>query len=70
MKTNCRVAMATVSIFVAIFGIAAAIRGLLFEEMSVVRYGVAAVIGGVAAFVLLLNPAAGFNDEAGQHRGP
>lgn len=37
-------------------GYGASIRGLLFDEPSVFRYGVFAVVGGVACFVLLLNP--------------
>lgn len=67
MKTNYRFIMATVSVFVAIFGIAAAIHGLLLDETNDVKYGVVAVIGGIAAFILLLNPASGFDDEVGEH---
>ncbi|KAA0086251.1 DUF2964 family protein [Paraburkholderia sp. T12-10] len=70
MKSNFRIVMATVSIFLAIFGIAAAIHGLVFDEASAVKYGVAVLIGGIAAFVLLLNPASEFDDEAGQHHSP
>lgn len=70
MKSNFRIVMATVSIFLAIFGIAAAIHGLVFDETSAVKYGVAVLIGGIAAFVLLLNPASEFDDEAGQHHSP
>jgi hypothetical protein len=70
LNSNFRIVMATVSIFLAIFGIAAAIHGLVFDEASAVKYGVAVLIGGIAAFVLLLNPASEFDDEAGQHNSP
>ncbi|AXF12954.1 hypothetical protein CUJ91_32215 (plasmid) [Paraburkholderia graminis] len=44
------------AVFAALAGIAASIRGSLFDEPSFFRYGVAAAVGGVACFVLLLNP--------------
>ncbi|WP_408637002.1 DUF2964 family protein [Paraburkholderia sp. RL17-368-BIF-A] len=44
------------AVFAALAGTAASIRGVLFDEPSFSRYGVAAVVGGVACFVLLLDP--------------
>ncbi|PMS14744.1 hypothetical protein C0Z18_30050 [Trinickia dabaoshanensis] len=68
MRARYRVSFATVSIFVAIAGIFAAIRGLVFDQESFLRYGAAAVIAGVAGFVMLLNPRAGMDDEPTDHR--
>lgn len=64
MQANYRIVLSTLSIFVTIFGILAAIHGLFFEQERIVRYGAAAVIMGVAAFVLLLNPRTNID---GQH---
>ena len=64
MRAKYRVAFATLSIFVAISGIFAAIRGLVFDQDSFLRYGIAAVIAGVAGFVLFLNPRSGMDDES------
>lgn len=68
MRANCRIVMATLAIFVAIVGILAAIHGLLFEQDSVVRYGAAAVVIGVTAFVLLLNPRTGIDGDSNTDR--
>ena len=68
MRARYRVSFATVSIFVAIAGIFAAIRGLVFDQESFLRYGAAAVIAGVAGFVMLLNPRSGMDDEPTDHR--
>ncbi|WP_240324437.1 DUF2964 family protein [Trinickia diaoshuihuensis] len=67
MRAKYRVAFATFSIFVAISGIFVAIRGLVFDQDSFLRYGIAAVISGVAGFVLLLNPRSRMDDES--HEG-
>jgi drug/metabolite transporter (DMT)-like permease len=67
MGAKYRIGFAAASIFMAIAGIVAAIHGLVFEQDRALRYGVAAVLGGVAGFVLLLNPAHGLDDDA--HRG-
>jgi hypothetical protein len=69
MRAKYRVGFSTVAIFVAILGIGAAIRGLLFDQDAVLRYGAAAVIGGVAAFVMLLNPVSDMDDEPDNDRG-
>jgi len=63
MQGKYRVAFATLAIFVSIVGIVSSIRGLLFDQDSAVRYGVAAVFAGVATFVMLLNPASGFDAD-------
>ncbi|MGN6667195.1 MAG: DUF2964 family protein [Trinickia sp.] len=64
MRAKYRIAFAALAIFVAIFGILAAVHGLFFDQDSVVRYGVAAVVMGVATFVLLLNPRTPIDDDA------
>nr|WP_253958953.1 DUF2964 family protein [Paraburkholderia fungorum] len=56
VSSESRIVFAVIAVFVALAGIAASIRGLLFDESQLLRYGAAALIGGVACFVLLLNP--------------
>lgn len=53
--SDSRILFSAIAVFAALAGIAASIRGSLFDEPSYFRYGVAAA-GGVACFVLLLNP--------------
>jgi hypothetical protein len=55
VRSECRSIFAVVAVFVALAGIAASIRGLLFDEPPIFHYSVAALIGGVACFALLLN---------------
>lgn len=69
MRANFRIVLATLAVFVAISGILAAVHGLLFDRDSVVRYGAAAIVIGVAAFVLLLNPLVGVDDDSHPDRG-
>jgi len=64
MGAKCRIGLAAGAIFIAIGGIFAAIHGLVFDQERALRFGVAAVISGVAAFVLLLNPAHGMDEDA------
>jgi hypothetical protein len=59
-----RVVLATLAVFVALAGLLIGIHGLLFDHESVLRYGAAAVVAGVASFVLLLNPASNLDDDA------
>ena len=68
MRAKYRIGLATVATFVAIVGILAAIHGVLFDQESVIRYGAASVIAGLAAFVMLLNPLSGIDDESGNDR--
>jgi hypothetical protein len=56
VRSESRIVFSAIAVFVALAGIAASIRGLLFDAPQFFHYGVAAVIGGVACFVLLLNP--------------
>ncbi|OLL31185.1 hypothetical protein BTH42_13340 [Burkholderia sp. SRS-W-2-2016] len=51
-----RIVLAAIAIFIALGGIAAAIRGLLYEDGALVRIGALAMVLGVAGFVILLNP--------------
>ena len=64
MQARYRIGSATLAIFAAIFGILVAIDGLLSDQESVLRYGAAAVVVSIAAFVLLLNPRTGIDDDA------
>jgi len=51
-----RIVLAAIAIFVALGGIAWSIRGLLYENLSLVRIGALAMVIGVAVFVVLLSP--------------
>jgi hypothetical protein len=51
-----RIAVAASSVFVALAGLSGALRGMIFDESSLVRYGVAAIIASVALLVVMLNP--------------
>ncbi|WP_181885404.1 DUF2964 family protein [Trinickia dinghuensis] len=64
MRAKYRIVLATLAVFVAIVGILAAIHGLFFDQDRVVRYGAAAVVIGVATFVLLLNPRTSIDDDS------
>ncbi|WP_323122756.1 DUF2964 family protein [Burkholderia alba] len=48
---------AAIAVFVALFGLAGAVHGLLFDSHPGVVYSVVAIAAAVAAFVILLNPA-------------
>ncbi|SDH30917.1 DUF2964 family protein [Paraburkholderia phenazinium] len=58
-RTEYRTVFAAMAVFLSLAGIATAIHGLLFDEYSVTHYGVAAIMVGVACFLVLLNLAAG-----------
>ncbi|SOE97332.1 Protein of unknown function [Burkholderia sp. D7] len=51
-----RITVAAISVFVALAGLGAALRGMIFDESSLVRYGVAVIIASVALLVVMLNP--------------
>ena len=51
-----RITIAASSVFVALAGLGAALRGMISDESSLVRYGVAAIIASVALLVVMLNP--------------
>jgi hypothetical protein len=51
-----RITVAVISVFVALAGLGAALRGMIFDESSLVRYGVAVIIASVALLVVMLNP--------------
>lgn len=55
VRSESRIVFAAIAVFVALGGIGASIRGLLYDEAPVFHYGVAALIVGVACFVMLLN---------------
>lgn len=58
VRAEPRIVVAAVAVFVALAGLAASIRGLLFDSTDFVRFGAAALVAGVACFVILLNPTA------------
>ena len=51
-----RITVAAISVFVALAGLGAALRGMIFDESSLVRYGVAVIIASVALLVVMLIP--------------
>ena len=63
MQARYRIGSATLAIFAAIVGILIAIDGLLSDHESVLRYGAAAVVVSITAFVFLLNPRTGIDDD-------
>jgi hypothetical protein len=56
VRSETRIVIAVVAVLIALAAIAASIRGLIFDEPQMFRYGIAALIAGVASFVMLLNP--------------
>ncbi|MFP3564598.1 DUF2964 family protein [Paraburkholderia sp. SIMBA_030] len=62
VRAEHRIVLAAIAVFFALGGIATAIHGVLSGADSVTRYGAAAIVAGVACFVMLLNPTA--NDDA------
>ncbi|PMS36653.1 Protein of unknown function (DUF2964) [Trinickia symbiotica] len=57
VRSRVRIALATISVFAVLAGLGMAIRGLAFDADEAFRYGIGAIVVGVAAFVFLLNPA-------------
>jgi hypothetical protein len=55
VRIELRVVLAVIATFVALGGIAVAIRGLLFDESDLVLYGVAAIVVGIFSCAVLLN---------------
>jgi Protein of unknown function (DUF2964) len=52
-----RIVLATIAVFAALAGLGVAIHGLAFDADRAFRYGIGAIVIGVAVFVFLLNPA-------------
>jgi hypothetical protein len=55
VRTEFRIVLAAAATFVALAGIALAIRGLLFDQGSTVLYGAVAVVVGIFGCAVLLN---------------
>lgn len=68
MRANYRVVLATLGVFVSIAGILAAIHGLVFDQDPFVRYGTAAIVIGVATWVMMLNPPTNIEDDSNMDR--
>ena len=47
VRAEVRIVLAAIATFVALAGIAVAIRGLLFDQNAAVIYGAGAIVGGV-----------------------
>ena len=58
-----RIACASVGVFIWLGGLYATIRGLLYDESALFRYGMLALVVGVATFVIALNPLANRNSR-------
>jgi len=57
-RTEFRITLASIVVFVCLTAIALAIHGLLFDEYKVTRYSLAAIVATVACCVMLLQPKA------------
>lgn len=55
VRAEVRIVLAAIATFVALAGIAVAIRGLLLDQNAAVIYGAGAIVGGVFGVALLLN---------------
>lgn len=54
-----RIVLAAIAVFVTLGGLAASIRGLLYERPTLVEFGVFAMVIGIAGFVFFLRPGSG-----------
>jgi hypothetical protein len=59
IRAETRIVLAAIAVFVALGGMAASIRGLLYEYPLWVHIGAVAMVMGVACFALLLRPGSG-----------
>lgn len=55
VREEARVVLAAIATFVALAGIAVAIRGLLFDQGALVLYGAAGIVVGIFGVAVLLN---------------
>lgn len=51
-----RIILAAIAVFAALVGLGMTIHGLVFDADKPFRYGMSALVAGVAAFAVLLNP--------------
>ncbi|WP_436968277.1 DUF2964 family protein [Burkholderia multivorans] len=58
IRNHYRIALATLSVFLAIASLVGIVHGMLFDE-RVFRYSIATLISSILSFVVLLNPAPG-----------
>jgi hypothetical protein len=56
IRTEPRIIVAAISVFVALAGVATALHGLIFDEPPLLRWGSVAIIVGVTLLVVMLNP--------------
>ncbi|AOJ17402.1 DUF2964 family protein [Burkholderia vietnamiensis] len=56
IRRQSRIVVAAIAVFVSLAGMMAVVTGLLFDEAVALRGGAAALIVGVACFVVMLNP--------------
>lgn len=55
VRTEFRIVLAAVATFIALAGIAVAIRGLLFDQGAFILYGAGAIVVGIFGLAVLLN---------------
>lgn len=58
VRAEPKIVVAAIAVFVTLGGLASAIHGLLFDQSAAIRYGLVAMVIGIACFVLMLNPSA------------
>ncbi|KAB0634195.1 DUF2964 family protein [Burkholderia latens] len=56
IRRQSRIVVAAIAVFVSLAGMMAVVTGLLFDESTALHGGAIALILGVAAFVVMLNP--------------
>ncbi|MCA8001855.1 DUF2964 family protein [Burkholderia metallica] len=56
IRRQYRIVVAAIAVFVSLAGMMAVVSGLLFDNAMALRGGAIALIVGVAAFVVMLNP--------------
>ncbi|NHV28750.1 DUF2964 family protein [Burkholderia sp. D-99] len=58
IRRQSRIVVAAIAVFVSLAGMMAVVSGLLFDNAMALRGGAIALVVGVAAFVVMLNPGA------------
>jgi hypothetical protein len=56
IRPEYRIVCAAIAVFAALIGLYLVLDGLVFDAWAKFRYGAAAMVTGIACFVLLLNP--------------
>ena len=56
IRSPYRIGAATIAVFITLGGLMASVHGLLYDSHPSFRYGIAALIVGIAGLVMMLNP--------------